>query len=170
MQLDKKNIEQINNAARMLPFDNLIGGPLVACVKAQAQAADATRNYIRSLSKAGSTDDSLGVETITFTFLKDNESYELSVPLLTIVPIPYLHIDTIKLNFRANMSVDSNDNLVAKYAVQGNSNIESNQKSNFNIQNQMDVEVLATGNHVPDGLNKVLEVLHGLIKTEEIVQ
>jgi hypothetical protein len=81
-----------------------------------------------------------------------------------------VHIDTIRLNFRANMSIDSNDNLVAKYAVQGSSNIESNQKSNFNIQNQMDVEVLATGNHVPDGLNKVLEVLHGLIKTEEIVQ
>lgn len=159
----ENDINNLNIAARMLPLETLVGDPLVSCVKAQTEAAMATRKYIRSLSKPDSTDAVQEIESISFIFKKEGKLYKLSVPLLTIVPIPYMHIDSVSLKFRADMSVDSSNNLVAKYAPQGNATASKTANSRYDIKNHLNVEIRATGNANPSGMDKILQTLNSFI-------
>lgn len=172
MAIKESEIQSINNAARMLPFDNLIGAPLMACIQAQKQAADATRAYITSMAHEGSTETKHEVEMISFSFEKDGRKCKMIVPLLSIVPIPYMTIDTVKINFRADVTLDKENNLLAKYGTQNTTAVNNTQTSKFNLKNQIDIEVIATGHTIPDGLNKVLGTLNNLIniETEESAQ
>ena len=158
----------INNAARSIPFDNLIGGPLTACVNAQAQAANTTIEFIKGVctnhndtGKNKSADNKIHeTASLKFSFMQNNKERVLTVPLLTIVPIPYFQIDSVKLNFRADMSFDKDNNLMAKFASQNRGEVESNQSSKYNVQNQLDVEVIASSQSIPPGLNKLLGILN----------
>ncbi len=155
---DQKTTQALVNAAKAVPFENLIGGPLVACVDAQRQAADATSQFIKEV---GIDPASGEVALVHFTFLQEGQKRRMSVPLLSIVPIPYIQINNIKLNFRADMSLDSNDNFVAKFATQAgaaSSDSETSGNSTLKLANHLDVEIQAIGTSMPAGLGKLLDV------------
>ena len=90
----------------------MIGGPLSACIDAQEQAALTTVNFIRNVgfakkqvtengkTKEVYTDD---VINVTFKYKREKNEVELTVPLLTIVPIPFIAIDTVSINFKATL-------------------------------------------------------------------
>ncbi|MBP5644520.1 MAG: DUF2589 domain-containing protein, partial [Bacteroidales bacterium] len=88
-----------------MPFGEMIGSPLSACVEAQEHAALTTVNFIRNVGFAkdqdGKTTDQ--VVNVTFMYKRENKQVELTVPLLTIVPIPFIAIDTVNINFKANL-------------------------------------------------------------------
>ncbi len=127
------------SALRSIPFGNIIGGPLAACVEAQRLAAETTINFIKEVGlqdvamkdpkgeviKRPQLDaygnpvmDSSGkpiMEPVTetqavyvcFQFIQGGRMVRLNVPMLTIVPIPYIAINTIDINFKANISASS---------------------------------------------------------------
>lgn len=160
--------QSLNNAARSLPFDTLIGAPLVACVSAQKQAADATFEYFKNVGFKEDKDGSYDAAPISFTFEKDGVMRKLTLPLITILPIPYLQIDRVNIKFRAEMSIDQNNALMAKYSSMGTADINASSTSKYNLQNQLDVDVLASGHAVPGGLNKLLEILGNSVKIEDL--
>ena len=96
---------QLIEDLQAMPFGEMIGGPLSACVEAQEHAALTTVNFIRNVGFAkdekGKTTDE--VINVTFMYKRENKMVELTVPLLTIVPIPFIAIDTVNINFKANM-------------------------------------------------------------------
>ena len=94
---------------KAIPFSAMIGGPLSACVKAQKQAAQSTIDFITSIGMRTDEDGKPTNEivNVSFTYKRDGQMVELTVPLLTIVPIPYIAIDTININFKAQFSGSS---------------------------------------------------------------
>ncbi len=89
------------NQLGALPFGSLIGGPLNAAIEAQAQAALSSVDFIQ---KVGLTEDG-AVQNVKFKYVDStSKDVTLEVPLLTIVPVPFIRIDDMTIDFKANIS------------------------------------------------------------------
>lgn len=94
-----------------IPFSTMIGAPLSACIEAQEQAARTTVDFIRNVGFDDEHPDQ--VINVTFKYKRQapdgtTKDVELSVPLLTIVPIPFIAIDTVNISFKASLkSIDT---------------------------------------------------------------
>ena len=181
------------NALQALPFGSIIGAPLQACIEAQAKAAQTTWEFIQAVGLTD-TDDGKGKEAIyvNFQFRKNGRSTTLSVPLLTIVPIPYLAIRDISIAFKANISASSSTSqtthsslevgasmtakasynlgitkgsLEMKASVSSKKDSTSTRDSKYSVEYTMDVSVKAGQDDIPAGMSKVLEILNESIDT-----
>lgn len=187
MPIDTTPSQVATNALQALPFGNIIGGPLKACIEAQAMAAQASWNFIQEVGL--SIDPKTGEKkaiTVSFQFIKDGRIAQLNVPLLTIVPIPYIAIQTIDIAFKANINASSsnarvdNESSTLDAGLQGgttlnlglfkiNADFQANysskkdstatQESKYSVEYTMDVAVKAGQDSMPAGLAKVLELL-----------
>lgn len=123
-----------------IPFQGLIAGPLQAAVEAQAASAATTIGFIERvgfvLGNDGQPTDQ--VRSVTFKYSKldgtdengdqQEVAYELTVPILTIVPIPFLRIDELTIDFNAriteavtqNASASSNSSLSSAFKTGAN--------------------------------------------------
>ena len=145
---------KVASALNSIPFGNIIGGPLAACVRAQAEAAQTTIDFIRGFTMTNSELDPEGVEpiTVTFTFIMNGEKTRMTVPLMTIVPIPYMHIDYVNLNFTAC----DDGKMEAKYATEGYTRTEDDEQS-VSVESKMGINVRASASSMPSGMAKMLE-------------
>ncbi|MFH9263931.1 DUF2589 domain-containing protein [Streptomyces sp. NPDC017546] len=96
-----------------LPFEQIIGGPLQGVIRASAMAASETAEFI---NKVG-FDATGGVKTVAFSYNsteptnvngttgKKEVKTDVAVPLLSVVPIPYLQLSKVTLDF--NVKIDS---------------------------------------------------------------
>jgi len=96
-----------------IDFEAMIGGPLVAVVHAQCQAAIATVNFVKSVGFEPAVNDAGQQITgkpamITFKYQKSVEGgsadSEISMPFLTLLPIPNLRIDEVTMDFMAKVN------------------------------------------------------------------
>lgn len=149
---------KVASALNSIPFGNIIGGPLAACVRAQAEAAQTTIDFIRGFTMTNSELDPEGVEpiTVTFTFIMNGEKTRMTVPLMTIVPIPYMHIDYVNLNFTADITAYDDGKMEAKYATEGYTRTEDDEQS-VSVESKMGINVRASTNSMPSGMAKMLE-------------
>lgn len=101
-------------------FENLIGGPLIAVVHAQAQAAMATVNFIKQVgfkpsSPGTPTEQTTGEPaTVSFSYKKmvpkadgsgeEEKTASLTVPFLAMLPIPYLRVEETNIDFLAKIN------------------------------------------------------------------
>lgn len=187
MAIDTTPSQVATNALQALPFGNIIGGPLKACIEAQAMAAKTSWNFIQEVGLQ--TDPETGEKktvNVSFQFIKDGRVAQLNVPLLTIVPIPYIAIQTIDIAFKANISASSSSSKVEnesktveggaaghgtlnlgifKVSTDFHANYSSKkdstatQDSKYSVEYTMDVAVKAGQDSMPAGLAKVLELL-----------
>lgn len=175
------------NALQAIPFSSMIGGPLKACIEAQAMAAKTTWDFIQEvgLNQNPETGEKSAVN-VAFSFIQNGKTVQLNVPLLTIVPIPYIAIHSIDINFKANISASSssvNENsssssfggsaditaglkvgpfhmdakLNANYSSKKDS--KATEESKYSVEYTMDIAVKAGQDSMPAGLAKVLELL-----------
>lgn len=149
---------KVASALNSIPFGNIIGGPLAACVRAQAEAAHTTIDFIRGFTMTNSELDPEGVEpiTVTFTFIMNGEKTRMTVPLMTIVPIPYMHIDYVNLNFTADITACDDGKMEAKYATEGYTRTEDDEQS-VSVESKMGINVRASASSMPSGMAKMLE-------------
>lgn len=149
---------KVASALNSIPFGNIIGGPLAACVRAQAEAAQTTIDFIRGFTMTNSELDPEGVEpiTVTFTFIMNGEKTRMTVPLMTIVPIPYMHIDYVNLNFTADITACDDGKMEAKYATEGYTRTEDDKQS-VSVESKMGINVRASTSSMPSGMAKMLE-------------
>ena len=145
------------SALNSIPFENIIGAPLEACIRAQQTAAQSTVDFINAvglqevpiMDAEGNPTDKTKIEAIyvSFQFIQGGRMVQMNVPLLSIVPIPYIAINTIDINFKANITastVNSTDNTSTnESSSQENSSYSRNYKgwrvkktttSNFSAQ------------------------------------
>ena len=147
----------VTNTMTQLPFESLIGGPLSACVLAQRQAAETTKEFIENVGfkKKGDSED-LEVISMNFLFQQNGMYKKLSVPLLTIIPIPYMTIDSIDIGFRADMVATKEGKLYGKFSNAKDSSAVKNSK--YDIRNQIDVNIHATSSSMPPGMAALLDI------------
>jgi hypothetical protein len=187
MPIDTTPSTVATNALQAIPFSSLIGGPLNACIEAQAMAAKTTWEFIKNvgLNEDKATGQRSAIN-VNFQYQKGSEMAVLVVPLLTIVPIPYIAIDTIDINFKANISASSSStqedtsstqfggelsahaefgygpfkvsaDFKANYSSKKDS--KATQDSKYSVEYTMDVAVHAGQDSMPAGLATVLGIL-----------
>lgn len=187
MAIDTAPSQVATSALQAIPFGSIIGGPLKACIEAQAMAAQTTWQFIQEVGL--NTDPETGEKSavnVSFQFLQNGRMAQLNVPLLTIVPIPYIAIQDVDINFKANISassssvqensssqtVDAGLDIAAKagwgpFSVEAKmkanysskKDSKSTQDSKYSVEYTMDVAVKAGQDSMPAGLSKVLELL-----------
>lgn len=97
-----------------IPFKNLIGGPLSACIQAQNDAAMTSINFINNvcLNEDKETGEKSAIY-VSFSFIQNGRKVVINVPLIAIVPIPYIAINSVDINFKATVNgveCESNEN------------------------------------------------------------
>lgn len=149
-----------------LEFRNLICGPLKACVDAQQEAAMATYNYMRSVGFRDDPDNLADFipTPISFYFVKDGVYNRLTVPLLSIIPIPCLTIGQIDLNFQAQLTADERGKYTFKYAssparIKVKDEVEVKQTSELQARENLDIHLCARTSDLPAGMAKLMEIL-----------
>ena len=159
---------QVVSALNSIPFGNIIGGPLAACVQAQAEAAQTTLDYIRGFTMTESHLDVEGAEpiTVSFSFLMEGVPTRMTVPLMTIVPIPYMRIEHVDLSFTADITACDNEKMEAKFASEGYQSIEEDEKS-VSMQSKMGVHVRASTGDIPSGMAKMLDFFANNLVVQE---
>lgn len=187
MAIDTTPSQVATNALQAIPFGSIIGGPLKACIEAQAMAAQTSWQFIQEVGL--NTDPNTGQKeavNVSFQFMQNGHIVQLNVPLLTIVPIPYIAIHDIDINFKANISASSSSvseqssssaldvgaeasigakwgpfhmdaKMKANYSSKKDS--KATQESKYSVEYTMDVAVKAGQDSMPAGLAKVLELL-----------
>lgn len=151
-------VQTANAALQSIPFGNLIGAPLEACVNAQAQAAWTTYEYISEVGFDVKSEYEWEARTVSFTFMMEGVMKQITVPLLTILPLPYLQIDTVDISFTADVSVNSEGKMMAK--VSNATDSEAVKQSSLNFQSQIGIDIKASSaGNMPVGIAKLLDIL-----------
>lgn len=174
--------QQLNN----IPFEYLISAPLSGAVSAQCKAAGETMKFIESV---GFKDGKLRSVEFKYNRLIKNakaetetEEVSIQVPLLTLVPIPFIRINDMNINFKAKINANSkvessemsstekNAKLTGevKYwffkvnfegGISSKSDSTAARHSEYSVEYTMDVNVHATQDSMPAGLQVVLNKL-----------
>ena len=172
-----------------LNFDNLIGGPLGAVVSAQASSALETINFIEEIGLEMEEGEIKPVMT-SFQYQKlatDTEgkyemrSHNLDVPLLSIIPIPFLQFSDVWLDFNVNLNSvqerksDITNTFTAdgglqwrKWDISGNFSTVRNKKSTGKVSRNynMHIQLHAVQDDMPEGMERVLNILEQVATAE----
>lgn len=200
-----------------IDFESMIGGPLVAVINAQAQAAMSTVNFIKEVGfKKKTSEESAGDDTsteepiyVTFKYPKELSPYqpatpgdptatpavpataavpavyetqELQVPILTLLPIPFIRIDETTIDFNAKINsveyrktntrlkIDSSLEAKAgwlwgsaKLKVSTSFQRTTQQGNTVNRTYSLAIHVKAVQDEMPAGMEKILGILEGAI-------
>ncbi|MGE0228738.1 MAG: DUF2589 domain-containing protein [Dehalococcoidia bacterium] len=186
-----------------IPFAHLIGAPMKAAVEAQSLAAQSTVEFIQKVGfkqpAAGAPDalftnpdqnaDAGEIRNITLEYQKLDEngtlsSFSLVVPLLSIVPIPYLRVDEMTIDFKAKLtdSVVRNTNtsfsldttvggsysafwspVKLDFRVNAAFKTSTSSQASATRDYSMDIHVRAVSQDMPGGLSRILDILESAI-------
>lgn len=108
----------IGDELSSIDFQSMIGGPLSAVIKAQAQSAQTSVDFIKSVGfNAADADDPGKPTMVTFAYDKPIESkdaegvitttvapFSLTVPILTMLPIPFIRVEEVTIDFNAKIN------------------------------------------------------------------
>ncbi|MEM7187112.1 MAG: DUF2589 domain-containing protein [Bacteroidota bacterium] len=190
-----------------IDFASMIGGPLNAVVEAQAKSAMTTLDFIQTIGFEELTDPGPPptkkygkAKTVTFTYDKANPNfdanvtgskevltYKLDVPTLAIIPIPYLRVEDVNIQFNAKISSTTYQRNTSAEAYGGNFSAKagwgwgsarlsayySKRKSTVsgnqvNRTYSLDVKVHAVQDEIPAGLDRVLGILEDSMTEKEV--
>ena len=172
-----------------IPFEHLIGAPLAATVKAQALAARSSLEFIQAVGFDDDGSDTKKVKNVTFKYRGPGGEQTLEVPVLTIVPIPFIKVNDLTIQFKANLSASSETeekteseskkevgikggarwlffsaSLNGSYSSKKDSS--STKGSKYSVEYTVDVTVNAGQDDMPAGMAKVLNLLTDSIETQ----
>ena len=223
-----------------IDFASMLGGPLVAVVNAQAQAAMSTVNFIKEVGfKKPAAEESAGGDTstmdpiyVTFKYPKELSPYQpavaaipavaadpgdplaipprppraavpavpavaavpavyemqqLQVPILTMLPIPFIRIDLTTIDFNAKINsveyqkTDTNLKIDAKLEAKAGwlwgsakLNVATSYQRTTQQGNTVDrtyslvVHIKAVQDEMPAGMEKLLGILEGVITAKPV--
>lgn len=184
----------IGDELSSIDFKSMIGGPLDAVIRAQAQSAQTSVDFI----KAVGFDQNDGTPTmVTFSYMKPIEQkdsdgnvtgvtptkYDLTVPILTMLPIPFIRVEETTIAFNAKINsvqesqtASSHDLNVALSVKGGWGPVSASLKASYAYKKStsssskiertysMSVNVKAVQDELPAGTERLLGILENSIK------
>lgn len=208
-----------------IDFASMLGGPLVAVINAQAQAAMSTVNFIKEVGFKKPPEQAAGGDTstqepiyVTFKYPKELSPYqpavaadpgdpaatpprqprpaqpavpavyqtqELHVPILTMLPIPFIRVEDATIDFNAKINsveYQKTDTSLkvdaaleakagwlwgsAKLNVSTSFQKTTQQGSTVDRTYSMAVHIKAVQEEMPAGMEKLLGILEGAITSK----
>jgi len=180
------------NELASMDFKNLLGGPMVAVIKAQALSAKTTVDFINDIGMI--TDENTGkktIRTVSFDYSKatDNgtiKNFTLTVPFILLMPIPYIEINvlTVDLNVKLNsMTKDTRETkfdayvetsgksnfFVGSVSWKGGASYSSESKSTGKTEREyaLNIHLQAGQAPLPKGTERILDMLESVIKEKK---
>lgn len=183
----------IGDELSSIDFKSMIGGPLDAVIRAQAQAAQTSVDFIKSV---GFEQDSNQPTMVTFSYMKTIETkdaegnvtgtepkkFELTVPILTMLPIPFIRVEETTISFNAKINsvqestTTSSQSLNAslsgkagwgpvsvKLSTSFSSKSAKSSSSKIERTYSLSVNVRAVQDELPAGTEKLLGILENSI-------
>ncbi|NTW99572.1 MAG: DUF2589 domain-containing protein [Geobacteraceae bacterium] len=183
-------------------FESMIGGPLNAVIKAQAQSAQTSVDFIKSVGfNAPDAEEDPGKPTmVTFEYTKIIEKpgpevegkpgptvptptdMKLTVPILTMLPIPFIRIEEVTIDFNAKINsvvestTTSSSELATSLAVKGGwGPVSAQLKCSYSSKKSssatdktertysLAIHVRAVQDELPAGMEKLLGILENSI-------
>lgn len=184
-------LENMSEQFGGLPMESLIGGPLQAACKAQVMLASATSDFIENVGFSKS-EGKTSLRTVDFSFKRSvniegsdklgTETVDMQVPLLSIVKIPSLSVESVDVSFdmevKSSQSSKESDDKTGELSGSGKLKIgpfsmkvnikgsvashKENARSSDNSA-KYHVQVRAAQGGVPEGLSRVLDILNTAI-------
>ena len=172
-----------------LDFENIIGGPLTAVVEAQAHAAETSIEFINEVGLTFEDGRITPIKTV-FSYQKEStdeqgvtrsRTHNIEVPVLAIVPIPYMVFNDVWLNFNVNLNSVENrsHNSFTGGSIAGRGRFggfsfsgsvaASRQKRDTGTVSKtyaMGVKIHAVQDEMPEGMERVLNILEQVAKAE----
>lgn len=179
---DSKDV-QVYSDFEKLDLSNVIQGPLVAAVNAQKAAADATRAFILSLLDKDGKPVSVDF-TAALTTKEGTREASIKAPLLSIVPVPHLRIDSLHISFtyevsqitKTDTSSDKSGSatigaggLLSQWvtaSLTGSISSKSSSSNQMNRRGTLDISLQASESEMPKGLEKMLNILSDAVTCE----
>tara|TARA_R100000664_G_C2688046_1_gene93270 strand:+ start:60 stop:596 length:537 start_codon:yes stop_codon:yes gene_type:complete len=153
-----------------LPIETLISAPLVAAAEGQKSLAASTANFITEvgMDKNGKT------KSVKFQYEDGSESVALDVPLLSIINIPSLCVDSIDVEFEMEVSAqnasksstDASAELTAKagfgcYSASFTGKVSHHSENSRSSDTSAKYSISVKGKQMqPEGLMKLLDSLN----------
>ncbi len=195
-----------------IDFESMLGGPLVAVINAQAQSAISTVNFIKEVGfkKLSGDQDPENAETadpiyVKFKYPKELSPYQpattdadgnavasvpavyetqvLEVPILTMLPIPYIRIDETTIEFNAKINSVSYRKTDTKFKIDasleakagwlwGSAKLKVSTSYQRNTQQgntttktySLKIRIKAVQDEMPAGMERLLGILEDGIK------
>jgi hypothetical protein len=170
-----------------LPLEFIVASPLIAAVKAQAMIAETTKGFITKLiddkGKPITVDFTIAYKETDTSGKTQNKSAMINAPLLSLVPVPHLRIDSLTTHFKYEISqtakvASSKDlgvDLEAKSgallspwvsaSLKGSVSSKASEESTMNRSGVLEITVHASEAPIPEGLAKILNLLAGSIQS-----
>jgi hypothetical protein len=191
-KIDTSPSQIATNALQAIPFGSIIGSPLNACIEAQKQSAITSWEFMRDVGMTTDEDGNTKIKYVIFEYRQQGRLATMSIPLLTLVPIPFLAIRDIEIAFKANISASASTSKtdtnslktdfglktkasynigIAKASMEMNMGISSKKDSTatrdskYSVEYTMDVNVKAGQEDMPAGVSRILEMLNESIDT-----
>ena len=186
-----------------IDFQAMIGGPLNAVIKAQALSAQTSVDFIKSVgfNAADAATDPGKPTMVTFSYDKPIETkdaagvitvtptkFNLSVPILTMLPIPFIRVEEVTIDFNAKINsvvesttAESSDLSVSLKAKGGWGPVSVELKASYSNKKSSSatdktertysliIHVRAVQDELPAGMEKLLGVLENSIKEVKAV-
>ena len=175
-----------------LDFESMIGGPLNAVVRAQTQSAITSVDFIKAV---GFNSDDGKPTMVDFEYTKAIETtaedgtvtvtptpFKLTVPILTMLPIPFIRVEETTIDFNAKINsvqestTSSSSALNASLEVKGGwGPVSAKLKVSYSTQKKstsgsktertysMRVHVRAVQDEMPAGTDRLLGILENSI-------
>lgn len=177
-----------------IPYDEIIGGPLTAAVDANTEASRNAADFIQNVafeeeSDFGSFSNAKVPRYVTFNYTKDRidesgnrteENFELRVPLLLLLHVPYFEIENVTIDFNVKLNSvrkraiaeEASVEAEASYGLGGpfasfsvSGSYQRSDKRSQKIQRTYDQQVHVEAGSIepPDGVTRILDVLEQTI-------
>lgn len=173
-----------------IPYDEIIGGPLNAAVDANAEASRTAANFIQNVAFKSSNggfsvfSNAREPRYVTFNYRKQTtvdgsgnpqeEEFELKVPLLLLLHVPYFEVSRVTIDFNVKLN-SVNKRMVSEsgggglsvptpwFSVSGS--YQRTDKRSEKIQRTYDqsVHVEAGSIEPPTGVTRILDILEQTI-------
>ena len=161
--MDNNKIAAANNVYNQVPFAELLGNPLMACIDAQRSASQSSIDFIRSVGMAEGTGE---LVSVSFYFQNGDETVTLVVPLLTIVPIPFFAVDTLDIDFNAMVDLSENSEGEEQFVGRYSRPVKESSKYEYDYYSNLNVHLHASKDHIPAGLGLLLNILDKTIQVD----
>ena len=163
----------IANQFTGLPIENLIAAPLLAAAEGQKSLASTTAAFITEVGM----DDKGNTKSVTFNYDDGSEKVVLDVPLLSIINVPSLCVDSIDVEFNMEVSTQSSTKSSTDSSATVNAscgfacwkasfegNVSHPSESNRSSDTSAKYTISVKGKQEkPEGLMKVLDMLNSSI-------
>lgn len=128
-------------SSQVMELQQLIAGPLIATIEADALSAQKYLDYLMRIafeSYNPVTGETGKLRMLTFSYneqdVNGSSKKNVSIPLLTLVPLPLLHVEEADFDFDIKILDALSESVEEKFSLENGDNVKQPQNTGFKMR------------------------------------